>query len=253
MMREIATPTMLHDGSGMGGLVGISAAILAEEGFTGAPAVTVEAPEAAPFWADLGRFWQIEHQYVKPYPVCRWAHAAIDAAAEICARHEVDPDAIAAIRISSFDYAVALFQDMPATTSQAQYSLPFAVACQIVHGRIGLEHISGAGLSDPGVARLVSRTTCVSDPRHQARYPEGRWGDVALTMSDGRVLRSGDVHASGGPERPFDRERIVAKYMSFAVPALGEARATGLRDAVLSLTDPGTRFADAARFLFDPV
>ena len=253
MMREIATPTMLHDGSGMGALVGISAVVLAEEGFTGAPAVTVESTEAAPFWADLGRFWQIERQYVKPYPVCRWAHAAIDAAAEICARHDVDPDAIAAIRIASFDYAVALFQKMPATTSEAQYSLPFAVCCQILFGRIGLEHISGAGLSDPRVARLVSRTTCVADPRHQAAYPEGRWGDVTLTMSDGRVLRSGDVHASGGPERPFDRDRIIRKYMEFAVPALGDARAVGLREAVLSLTDPRACFADVASHLFDPV
>ena len=67
MMREIATPTMLHDGSGWGALAGLSAAILAEEGFTGAAAATVEAPEAARHWDDLGRFWQIEHQYVKPY------------------------------------------------------------------------------------------------------------------------------------------------------------------------------------------
>jgi len=47
MMREIATPTMLHDGSGWGALVGVSAAVLAEHGFTGAPAITVEAPDVA--------------------------------------------------------------------------------------------------------------------------------------------------------------------------------------------------------------
>jgi len=42
MMREIATPTMLHDGSGWGALTGMAAAISAEQGFTGAPAITVE-------------------------------------------------------------------------------------------------------------------------------------------------------------------------------------------------------------------
>ncbi|MGB5069197.1 MAG: MmgE/PrpD family protein, partial [Albidovulum sp.] len=41
MMREIATPTMLHDGSGMGALVGLSSVVMAECGFTGAPAITI--------------------------------------------------------------------------------------------------------------------------------------------------------------------------------------------------------------------
>ena len=39
MMREIDNPTMLHDGSGMGALVGCNAALLAMRGFTGAPAL----------------------------------------------------------------------------------------------------------------------------------------------------------------------------------------------------------------------
>ncbi len=77
MMREIANPTMLHDGSGMGTMVGLSAAVMAEAGFTGAPAITLEASDAAPHWEDLGRVWQTELQYIKPYPICRWAHAPI--------------------------------------------------------------------------------------------------------------------------------------------------------------------------------
>jgi 2-methylcitrate dehydratase PrpD len=52
MMREIANPTMLHDGSGMGALTGMMAVLLAEDGFTGAPAITVE--DEAAIWADLG-------------------------------------------------------------------------------------------------------------------------------------------------------------------------------------------------------
>ena len=253
MMREIATPTMLHDGSGWGALAGMSAAILAEAGFTGAPAITVEAPGAARHWGDLGRFWQVDHQYIKPYPVCRWAHAAIDAAAALCEAHSIRAGEVREIRVGSFDYAVQLFPGMPATTSEAQYSLPFAVATCIVHGRIGLEHISGAGLSDPEVARLVAATTMHADPRHQARYPEGRWADVRITLADGRVLSSGDVHARGGPERPYSADDIVAKFMAFAEPALGAERAAALRDAVLALPRPGTRFAEVARHLFDPV
>lgn len=252
MMREIAAPTMLHDGSGWGTLAGLSAAVLAEQGFTGAPAVTIEYPEAEQHWRDLGSFWHIELQYVKPYPTCRWAHAAIDAVRELRLAHGFSAADVAEIRINSINYAVELFKGMPDSTSKAQYSLAFSVACMVVHGRIGLEHISGAGLADPAVAAIVARTVLNVEPRHQARYPAGRWSDVEVTLVDGRVLASGDVHARGGPERPFSSADIVAKFMEFAAPVVGDSRAAAIRDAALDLTRPGSRFADLATHLYDP-
>ena len=47
MMRCIDHPTMVKDGSGWGAMAGVSAGMLAEAGFTGAPALTVESPEAS--------------------------------------------------------------------------------------------------------------------------------------------------------------------------------------------------------------
>ena len=252
MMREIANPTMLHDGSGMGAMVGVSSLIMAEIGFTGGPAITVEAPEVAAYWTDLGAFWQVEHQYIKPYPICRWAHAAIDAAREICIAENVTADQIETIQIKSFHNAVQLFGTMPDTTSKAQYSLPFAVGIMIAHGTIGLEHISETGLVDPVVADLVARTQMAETANHEARYPIGRWADVAFTLKDGRVLHSGDVHARGGPERPFDAADIIAKYMSFAVPVLGNERAGAIRDACLSLTEKTTDFSALLDHLQNP-
>ena len=252
MMREIANPTMLHDGSGWGALVGLSAVVLAEQGFTGAPAITVEAPEVAGVWADLGRFWQMQHQYVKPYPICRWAHAAIDATRALVLAHDLAPAQIAAIRVGSFHYATTLFQGMPDTTSKAQYSLPFAVACMAIHRRIGVPQITGAGLSDPAVAAFLPKITVREDPRHESRFPAGRWADVEITLTDGRVLASGDTHARGGPEAPFSQAEVIAKYMEFAAPVVGQARAAAIRDHVLGLTDPASRFADLAAHLYAP-
>ncbi|ANT53884.1 MmgE/PrpD family protein [Mesorhizobium amorphae CCNWGS0123] len=252
MMREIATPTMLHDGSGVGALTGLSAAVLAERGFTGAPAITVEAPEVAEHWQDLGAFWQVLHQYVKPYPICRWAHAAIDATRGLCLAHHLSPADIKHIQVNSFRYAATLFDGMPDTTSKAQYSLRFAVATFIMHGRIGLEHISGNGLEDAAVADMLSRITVSESERHTARFPAGRWADVVVTTTDGRVLMSGDVHARGGPEAPLTDAEIEAKYMEFAAPVLGQGRAGAIRDAVLSLSDPDGLFSDLSVLLYDP-
>jgi len=252
MMREIANPTMLHDGSGWGAMAGMSAALLAEAGFSGAPAITIEAPEVAPYWADLGQHWQTPLHYIKPYPICRWAHAPIDAARALCADHAIQADQIAAIHIRSFFNAVQLIDTMPNTTSQAQYSLPFAVAAQIVNGHIGVEQITGAALADPRVAHLVARTTSEVTPEHDTRYPLERWADVTITLTDGRQLQSGSVHARGGPENPLTQAQIEAKFMAFAAPVLGDKRAERIRDATLSLAD-GAPLAPLLALVAEPL
>ena len=76
MMRTIDHPTMVKDGSGWGSMAGVSAAYLAAEGFTGAPAISMEADEVRDIWSDLGKRWYITDQYIKLYPVCRWAQRA---------------------------------------------------------------------------------------------------------------------------------------------------------------------------------
>ena len=253
MMREIASPSMLHDGSGWGAMVGMSAAILAERGFTGAPAITVENPEVAPIWDDLGSRWVMTDQYVKPYPICRWAHAPIDGVRELMMAHDLTHEDIAAIRINTFHEGVCLFQGVPETTAVAQYSLSFAVAVQAVHGLIGLEHVSGAGLGDPLVLALINRITVAESDVHNASFPNTRDADVQITLHDGTVLDSGLVHARGGSERPMSEADIIAKFESFAGPVLGTARTAGIRDAVLGLADGTSGLAALRAHLHDPV
>ncbi|MFW8634822.1 MmgE/PrpD family protein [Cribrihabitans pelagius] len=250
MMREIANPTMLHDGSGWGALAGMSAAVLAEGGFTGAPAITVEAPQAAAHWADLGKFWQMQHQYVKPYPICRWAHAPIDALRALMRKHRFGPEEITQIHINTFRESACLFAGLPETTSQAQYSLGFAVAVMGVHGRIGVEHITGRGLGDPQVAALHDRITVAENARHSARFPAARVADVEVTLTSGAVLRSGVVHARGGPEAPMRRDEVTTKFMAFAAPVAGEHRAAQIREAVLGFTREDSRFSQLAGLLY---
>jgi len=68
MMRGIAHPTMLKDGSGWGALVGVSAGLLSQAGFTGAPAVTIEGLEVTALWNDLGERWHFLEQLLQAPP-----------------------------------------------------------------------------------------------------------------------------------------------------------------------------------------
>jgi 2-methylcitrate dehydratase PrpD len=252
MMREIANPTMLHDGSGMGALTGAMAALLAMRGFQGAPAITVEAPEVADIWADLGAVWTIELNYIKPYPICRWAHAPLDALSVLMRTHVLTQADIASLHVRTFAESAQLYPDMPQTTGQAQYSLPFALAVLMRHGHVGPEHIAGAALSDPEIARLLSRITVSEDARHSARFPTSRFADISLTLTDGTVLDSGDVHARGGPESPMSEDEVAAKFSNFATPTLGEDRASQIWTMREGLLRPGALFRELTELCTAP-
>ncbi len=253
MMREIDNPTMLHDGSGMGALIGVSAVIQASRGFTGAPAITVEADEVAAIWADLGDDWTTERNYIKPYPICRWAHAAIDAVWMLKQREDFSQDDVASVTIRTFRESSKLYGGMPQTTSQAQYSLPFSVATMLVHGRIGPEHVQGPALGDPVIAELLPRIDVAEDDRHSVRFPDGRWSDVTITLSDGRSLYSGDVNARGGPEAPMSPEEIREKFGFMADPVVGAARAGRIWETGRDFLQGGSAFSDLADLVYPAV
>ena len=239
MMREIDNPSMLHDGSGWGALAGVTAALLAARGFTGAPAVTIEAPETAAHWSSLGAEWLTLEQYIKPYPVCRWAHALVDGALSLRAEHGLTADMVAAIELRTFHESARLATDMPRDTARAQYSLPFPVAAALVRGRVGQDEVLGSGLGDPAIERLVDVTTVIEEETYNRRFPAGRWGDVTLVLEDGRRLGSGEVNARGGRDDPLSRDEIVAKFRDFAEPVIEQSRAKDIEAAVFSLHEPG--------------
>jgi len=250
MMREIANPTMLHDGSGMGALVGVSSLLQAERDFTGAPAITVEGAEGAHLWADLGQGWTVMRNYIKPYPICRWAHGALECLRALVEEQGVSPDQIEALEVATFAQSAALFPGMPETTSEAQYSLGFALAAYLVHGRLGPAEITGDALRDPRVAEMHARITVREEPRHSARFPEGRWSDVTARLKGGRVIRSGDCNARGGPEAPMPEADIRAKLSVMAGGALSEARIGALWEMRERLLDHDAKFSQLAGLVY---
>lgn len=232
MMRCIDHPSMLKDGSGWGAMAGVSAAFLAEAGFTGAPALTHESEAVSQVWGDLGERWRILEQYFKPLPVCRWAQPPIYAASTLLAAHEVRPEEIAHIEVESFGEATRLACREPKNTEEAQYSLPYALAAFIVFGRLTADEIDGRSLRDERVRHLASRIRLIEDGACAHRFPAERWARTSLVMEDGRRLESPWSRAEGDAALPLDDAALEKKFMDYAVPVLGEEGARALRRAV---------------------
>ena len=221
MMRCIDHPTMLKDGSGWGAMAGVSAAYLAQDGFTGAPAITVEAPGQANFWNDLGDNWLICEQYFKPFPVCRWAQPAAIAALMLSSQHAFEVANIEKVSIGTFHESIRLVTAYPQTTEQAQYSLPFPVAAALIHKQITVKEIEGEGLKDEAVQALSQLIELYEVEAFNDLFPAQRFSQVTITLKNGSTLESGPIEASGDPEIPLSDVEIDQKFHLFAMPVLG--------------------------------
>ncbi|SAL33320.1 MmgE/PrpD family protein [Caballeronia turbans] len=242
MMRCIDHPTMLKDGSCWGALAGISAALLASRGFTGAPATTVER-DAPAVWADLGERWLILEQYVKPYPVCRWAHPSIAAALAVRAQAGFDAADIKRVEIETFHEAKRLWSGAPRTTEEAQYGVLFPVAAALLHGRVDAGTIGDAGLADPAVRALLPRLVTREHAEFNAAFPAERWARVRIELRDGRRLDSGAMQASGDPARPMTPGAEREKFRTLTGARFGARFASELEAAVDALAEPDTSAA----------
>ncbi|HEV7367479.1 MmgE/PrpD family protein [Arenibaculum sp.] len=248
MMRCIDHPTMVKDGSAFGALAGVSAAYLARAGFTGAPAVTVERCDPT-LWMDLGSRWTIMEQYFKPYPVCRWAQPAIEAALALQRALGLSVDRIEGLRIHTFHEGTRLAARKPSTTEEAQYSTPFAVAAALVHGRLGAYEISGEALAHSDVLRLAAQAEVIEDPALSALFPDARWARVNFLV-DGHWVAGEPRPARGDPEFSLSDHELMTKFTELSEPHLPPGRRAAITTLAAML--PAGDMAEFLEHLLSP-
>ncbi|WP_420583677.1 MmgE/PrpD family protein [Ruegeria sp.] len=238
MMRAIDAPTMVKDGSGWGAMTGVSAAYLARDGFTGAPAISMDAADLADIWGDIGQRWYIQDQYIKLYPVCRWAQPAAEAVMALHRAHQFSADDITAIRVESFHEAKRL-NAIPTTTEQAQYSLPFSVGAALVAGTIGVDEVMEPGLSNPDILRLARMVEIEETDAFNDAFPARRFAQAHIVLADGRTLTSEVTEAQGDPEDRVSHEIIREKFLRLTEPVMGEDKARALLASIEGLPNDG--------------
>jgi 2-methylcitrate dehydratase PrpD len=212
IMRCVDHPTMVKDGAGWGAMAGLSAALLARRGFTGRPAATLEGDGGRPFWQSLGDHWELLNVYFKPHAVCRWAQPAIEGALALQRQHDIAAGDIVRLRIDTFHEATRLALRTPATTEQAQYSLPFSVAAALVHGVVGVEQLTGSALADARVLRLARLLELREDAELSARFPAVRLAHVTIATAGGAQWQLRDARPRWDASEPATDGELLARF-----------------------------------------
>jgi len=231
MMRDIDHPTMVKHAVGWGAMNGIVSAELAERGFTGIPSIL--GFEAYRDWVvALGSdYVMTDGVGIKRWCSCAWGHPALFATLKVVEENAIPVDKIARLSVYTFHEGWRLFQGLPTTTEEAQFSIKWPLAMLLLDGTVGPEQVLEHRLADETARALVEKIEVVEDPEIDRIYrsvegdddfSEGRFvGRTKVWLTDGCSFDSGIVgrHAYG-----WDAAALEGKFRWLAAFVLDDKR-----------------------------
>jgi len=220
MMRCIDKPCSVKDSAAIGAFSAAMAFCMIEQNLTGLGSILTAEDCGRELVESFGSDWMIMRQYFKPYPVCRWAQPSVEAVLELKKKYSFAADDIEKIDIEIFDAGSRLIYFPPGDSDQAQYSLPWAVGCAIVDGKLGLAQVHHDRLKDKTILSLGRKvkTRVVDDI--QKRFPAECLSRVNLHLKNGTILKSSTHQARGDYNNPLsaeDFENKAAELFGFVV------------------------------------
>ena len=158
----------------------------------------------------LGTSWAVLEGYHKLYACCQYAHAAVEAAADVYSRRSGLASEVADVLVETHPLALGLDNAIPATSLAAKFSLPHIVATALCTGDAAPASFEAAALDQPDVAtvRALVRMEAFDPPLDP---PHDRPARVTVRMADGTVLSSECLSARGGPDRPLGENELLEK------------------------------------------
>ena len=165
----------------------------------------------------IGRRWRLcdPGLLFKTSPVCSAALAAIEQMNALMAEIGAGTDEVVGVHaeVPKLVYESLVFPS-PATPQQMQFSLPYALACAALHGRVRFEDLAHSIVSPEKSALMarvsVERAPDLSTDEMRRKYPESI--RLTLTLNDGRSATGFCGTARGMPERPLSDEELLEKF-----------------------------------------
>lgn len=221
---------------------GVTAALLAARGFTGADTIIdgergflaafVDNRNLEKLVEDLGSDIPVTVEY-KPYSCARPIHNAIDCALEIRNRYGVRPPDIESLVMYRHPFWARYHLNAePRTYHEAQVSLPYSVAVAFADGAALFEQYSDERLAnDRDVMALTKKVEVVPEPG-LARGVSCR---LVVTTKQGQQFTAEVDYPKGSTRNPMTDDEIRAKFTMLAAPVIPERQAEQLAAMVFDL------------------
>ncbi len=235
MMRCIDHPAMIKDGSGWGAMTGVVAACLAREGFTGAPAITVEDQSVTALWRTSAGAGASSSNISRPIRCAagrsrRWKQRRNSGATTILAPPRSKPSRSG----HSTKRAGSRPLDRAAPTRRntaCRFRLPHCLP----EARSVLAKSTAMHWSTRRYCVCRGRTELIDDPRYSALFPRERWAEVEIALADGRRLASRPSVARGSAENPLSDHEISEKFHELMDASGVGDRARRIEDMVMTI------------------
>jgi 2-methylcitrate dehydratase PrpD len=247
--RTGGTVKRLH--CGWAAHAGVTAAVLAGEGFTGPPSALegrfgfFQAFLRGQFRSEelteeLGERWSVPDISFKPYPANHFTHAGIDAALELRAGglrpEDVDTAElrVATATVRTIGEPLARKQ-APATGYDAQFSGPYTVTAALFGGGglgVGLGDFTDALATDPERRSLMARVSVTGDAECDAIFPHQFPAVLRVRTLRGEQLESRVMFNRGGPRRPLSDHELRTKFRDNVAVVLTPEQAAAIERTV---------------------
>ncbi len=230
-VRDAEHVEKAFDFSGMGARNGVTAAIMAQMGFSGvwdvfdgehnALIALSSAPRPEEMVAGLGSRFFVTETAIKPFSVGYPIQAPLDAFLTLHRQHALSVDNVERIVVRLPEDGARIVNDRAMPDVNCQH----IIAVALVDGTVSFEDShSYERMKDPKVRAAKARVQLIAD-RELMDPAAPRSGRVEVTLRDGRTVSHFTRHAPGTKENPLDTESVSAKARLLMAPVLGAGRA----------------------------
>lgn len=187
----------------------------------------------------LGKSWKTMTLGVKPYPSCRYSHAAIDGILDILEESNLDTNSDIKIDVGLSKRGYGIIgnpldqKQQPKSIVDGQFSMPFSAAVAFKkHGLVWDDYREC--LDDIDTLELCKNINVYIDDEAESFSPENMSAKVKIHAGDESYERFVQI-PKGEPENFMSGDEFLFKFNSLCAPYMTDGDMARLSDSILSL------------------